>query len=229
MIKQVIVGEVKAGESKKVRKQLEGLISSLNRSTFDVGELLHTIRKNGFYKDYGYNTMKEYVSELDIKLRKSQYLERIFAIMDEIEIPRAEFEPIGIAKLREITSLNVRNEDGTPAIYRAEDGTESKMSDVVRGLTVQAPQMELKELQQAVRGLKGLVGEADLTWLNISVNRQALTETIEPAFELARKQLGSAGKDSEGIAVDYSDGKALEMVCVEFLNDPANQILAGEV
>jgi hypothetical protein len=45
---------------------------------------------------------------------------------------------------------------------------------------------------------------------------------IKPARELARKKLGSASRDSEGNAVEYSDGACDEVIFADFLSDPNN-------
>lgn len=229
MYEQVIVGEAVAGEAESTRKALENLINTINRSTFDVADLLHKVKKNGFYKNYGFNTFLEYVEGLELKTRKAQYLTKMVDTMEQVKLPREVYEPVGIAKLREITSLDVINEDGDPATYEDPDSGDSHlMSDIIKGLVDKAPEMSLEELKQYVRVLKGFVGYNDTTWLNICVNRQALEQSIEPAFQLAKKVLGTAKTDDEGVAQDYSDGKALEMLAVEFINDPANSVLGGE-
>ena len=229
MFEQQIIGEQVAGESTKVRKELEGLINTINASTFDLAELLFKVKKKGYYKSYGFNTFLEYVSELDIKKRKCQYLVRIVDTMGEVSIERKKYEPIGIAKLREISSLDVRDANGDFAVYEdAEKGEVYPMKDIIVGLVEKAPTMSLDEIKKYVKVLKGFVGENDVTWLNICVNTQALQETIKPALDLARQNLGTSAVDDEGVAIDYSDGKALEVVSAEYLNDPANQFLGNQ-
>jgi hypothetical protein len=225
MYEEVIVGEITAGEAEKTRKELEGLISNWNRSTLDIGFLLHKIKKGGFYKSYGFNTFLEFVNELDIKKRKAQYLTRIVDTMEELNIPRDEFEKVGVAKLREITSLDLYDQDGDPALYEEANGETHLISDVIKGLLVKAPSMDLNEIKEYVKVVKGFVGDNDVAWINICVNRAALDGTINPALLLAKKNLGSSHKDEEGVSQDYSDGKALEVISVEYLQDPANQFL----
>jgi hypothetical protein len=228
MFEAVIVGEAVAGESKKVRDELEKLIHTINTSTFDVADLLHTVKSKGYYKAYGFNTFLEYLAELDIKTRKAQYLVRIVDIMTEVCVPREIYQPVGIAKLREITSLDTHDSNGDEVFWdNPETGESLKMRDIIVGLVEKAPTMTLSELKEYVKLLKGLVGENDLTWLNISVNTQALQQTILPAFHLAKQNLGSSYKDEEGMSHDYSDGKALEMICAEYLNDPSNSFLGA--
>jgi hypothetical protein len=222
MFEEVMIGEQVAGEAEKLRKDVEQLIGSLNRSTFDIAEILFKIKTKGYYKGYGFNTFMEFISGLDIKTRKIQYLVRIVDILDQLNIPREEYEPIGIAKLREITSVDLIDSEGDPALFEDEDGGTHIVSDLIRGLLIKAPEMSLEEIKDYVRILKGFSGDNATTWLNICVNKQALEQTIQPALNLSKKILGTAKVDEEGIAQDYSDGKALEMICVDYLLDPAN-------
>lgn len=215
-----IVGEQVAGESAKVRKSLEKLIQSVNKSTFDIGELLHKIKKNGFYNSWGFNTFQEYVDTLDIKPRKAQYLVRIVDTMEAVGVQRETYEPLGVAKLREISSL-----DPTATYTNPQTNEETPMKDFIVGFVEKGNDMPLEDLKQHVRTLKGFVGENDIVWLNLCLKRSALDETVRPALELAKNNIGSVGKDSEGMSIDASDGRALEAIAVEYLNDPANNVL----
>lgn len=216
----VIVGEAVAGESAKVRKQLEKLISAVNKSTFDIAELLSKIKHGGFYKPVA-NTFYEYVSTLDLKPRKAQYLMRIVDVMAQVGIAREKYEPVGTAKLREITSLDPEGTWKNP-----DTGEDVPLKDFIVGFIDKAPNLTLDEVKQHVRTLKGFVGDDDLVWVNVCLKRSARENTVSPAFELARKHLGSKGKDEEGNATEYSDGTVLEMICAEYINDPANNVLA---
>ena len=230
MYEIIEVGQEVAGETDaaQARKDLENLITNYNRSTLDIGFLLFKIKKNGYYKNYGYNSYIEFLEELDIKKRKSQYLTRIVDVMEQVGLERADFESVGVAKLREITSLEPTDEEGDPAIYDDPDGQSHLISDIIKGLVVKGREMTLEEIKEYVRTIKGFVGDNELVWLNIQVNRQALIETIQPALDLAKKLLGTAKTDSDGVAQDYSDGKALEMISVDYLLNPANEFIGGK-
>lgn len=215
----VIVGEAVAGSAAKARKQLEKLISDVNKSSFDIGDLLHLIKKNGYYD--GYTTFQEYQASLDIKPRKAQYLRRISEVMEAVGITREKYEPLGIAKLREITSLKPEESWTDP-----ETGNQIPMKEFIVGLVEKGAEMDLEDdIKKHVRTLKGLVGENDLVFLNLSVKRSVMDNTVRPALELAKNAIGSVGKDDEGISQDASDGAALEALAVEFLNNPANNVL----
>lgn len=216
-----IVGPVVAGEAAKVRKQLEQLIKKVNSSAFDIAQLLHTIKKNGYYD--GFTTFQEYVKTLEIKPRKAQYLRRIAEVMDTMGIPRETYEPLGVAKLREITSLNLDDTWVNP-----ETKEETPMKAFIQGFVEKGGTMSLDEIKNHVKTLKGLVGEDAMGWLHLYMKQMAIDQVARPALDLAKAQIGSVGKDDEGISRDASDGAAAEVVFVAFLNDPANGILAGK-
>lgn len=220
MPETVIVGEAVAGESAKVRNQLESLIQHLNKSTFDIGELLHKIKSGGFYTSWGYNTFKEYINTLDIKERKAQYLVRIVDTMGQVGVSREKYEPIGVAKLREITSLEASETYTNPTT-----GEKTPMSEFIKGFVDKGADMSLEEVKQHVRTLKGQVGENEIMWINLPFTKLTLDEIIRPALELAKNHIGSVGKDGDGDSIDASDSRALETIAVEYLNDPANNVL----
>lgn len=215
-----IYGEAIAGDSANLRQQLEKLINNFDKSLFDIGEMLHKVKRQGFYSQWGFSTFKEYVESLKFKERRAQYLVRIADVMEQVGIPRSEYEPLGIAKLREIASLDPNGTWTNP-----QTGEPSDLREWIGRFIQQGSDMTLDEIKQHVRTLKGLVGENDLVWLNFCVKRAVSEETIRPALELAKANIGSVGKDDEGMSKDASDGVALETIAVEYLNDPANNVL----
>ena len=52
----VIVGEIEAGEAAKVRKSLEKAIKQVNDSTFDIAELLYTVKSKHLYTTPSFRT-----------------------------------------------------------------------------------------------------------------------------------------------------------------------------
>lgn len=207
---QVIVGQKVAGESAKVRKALEQLIKKVNNSAFDIADLLYTIKKNGYYE--GYTTFQEYVKTLEIKPRKAQYLTRMTEVMADLGIPREKYEPLGTAKLREITSLNVNDTWINP-----ETKEETPIKTFIETFIEQGKEMPLDDIKQHVRTLKGLVGSEAFTFLHVSLKQGALDNVVRPALDRAKMLIGSVGKDDEGTSIDASDGAALEAISAEFL------------
>ena len=206
----VVVGEAVAGESAKIRAELEQAISVLNAGAFDVMELLHKVRKGHHYTTV---TFQQYLETLNIKVRKAQYLVRIADVMERVGIPRAEYEPVGIAKLREITSLEPGEKYTNPV-----NSEQSEMTQWIKDLLVSGKTSPLDEVKQSVRVLKGLLGPDEMTWLNLSIKRTVKELVILPAFAKVRMLLGNAGTDTDGTAKEYSDGVCLESICADFLS-----------
>jgi hypothetical protein len=215
----LLVGEAVAGEAASVRNELEALIKNSNSSAFDIGELAYKVKSNALYT--GFTTFQEYGKSLPIKLRKLQYLARIAEVMSIMETPRATYEPLGIAKLREITSLDVEGSWTNPETSEKVDIKTFITSFIAKGQS-----MSLETIKQHVRTLKGLVGENNIVVVHFGIKQSVLDNVVRPALDLAKAQLGSASKDDEGVSHDASDGRALEVVAISFLNDPANGILA---
>ena len=220
----VIVGEKVAGEAAKVRKQLEQLIRKVNTSAFDIADLLYAVKKNGYYE--GFATFQEYIKTLDIKLRKAQYLCRMNEVMEAIGKTREQYEPLGVAKLREITSLNINDIWINPQTHE-----EVAIRSFVIGFVEKGQDMTFDEVKQHVRTLKGLVGDDNIMFVHFSVKKSVLDNVVRPALESAKVHIGSVGKDDEGISQDASDGAALEVIAVEYLtsdNEAVNNLEKGE-
>ena len=207
----VIVGEVEAGLSAKVRKSLEKAIKQINVSTFDIVELLHRVRSEHLYTE---PTFADYTATLDLKKRKAQYLERIGEVMEAIGAKREEFEAIGVTKLRVITRL-----DPTATYKNPITNDEYSMTDYILGLMEMAPTKTTEELEQQVHVLLGEVGENALTWLNIRVQRLTMENVIAPALAKAKTNIGSVATDADGTEKDASDARALEIICVAYNQD----------
>lgn len=208
----VMVGEQVAGESAKVRKELEQLINKVNTSAFDIGDLLHAIKKNGYYE--GFVTFQEYIKTLNLKLRKAQYLEKISSVMGELNIPRAEYEPLGVSKLRAITRLEPTGEWVNP-----EDGSIVPLTSFIKGFVEKGQDMSLEEIHQHVNVLQGKVGDQAMGFLHLHMKQQAIDQVAIPALDKAKMLIGSVSKDDEGVSQDASDGRAAEVIFVSFLNE----------
>jgi hypothetical protein len=215
-----IHGEAVAGEAATVRKTLEATINNSHATNFDIAELMHKVKKNGYFRP-DFNTWQDYVATLKIKPRKAQYLRNMADVMDQLNVTRTVYEPLGIARLREITSLDPNGEWVNP-----ETAEKVPMRDFILGFIEKGETISLDDLKSHIRTLKGLVGENDLTWRHLCMTRAAAEGTWDTAIHLAKNHIGSVGKDDEGISKDASDGAAAEVIAVSFLNDPANQVLA---
>jgi hypothetical protein len=207
----VIVGEAVSGERAEVQKALKKLIKQVNTNTFDIAELLFKAKSKHLYTE---PTFADFVATLAIKKRRAQYLERIAEVMDAVHIPREEYEPIGVTKLRVITRLEPAETYTDPLTLE-----EHPMADYIVGLAELASAKTEEELESHVRVLMGETGENDIAWLNLRMQRLTIDNVIKPAFEKAKINIGSVATDADGIAQDASDSRALEIVCVNYLQD----------
>ena len=219
--KPAIVGEIEAGRSSTVREKLENLVNNISKSNFDLAELLHEVKNKKYYFNYGFNTLREYCENINLKPAKAQYLSRMVEVMKAVALERPEYEPVGVSKLREITSLE-------PTGYWINDETNEseKLSDWIVKLTRAGRDMSLGEIKEIVKKLKGLTGEDELVWINFCVKKVVLEQTVRPALDLAKSVIGSKGRDEDGQAIEASDGEALEMLASAFILDPNNQSAA---
>lgn len=215
----VIVGEAVAGESAKLKQKLESLILTANRSNFDIAETLYAIKKKGFYAPF--TTFREYCASLAIKPRKSQYLTRMVEIMEIVGISREKYEPLGMSRLREITSLNPVEIWQNPVSLE-----KTPMKEFIKGFveyrTETGDFIDPKDLARNVRTLKGFVGENDFVVFPMSFQRSTLDNVVLPALELAKAHIGSVSKDDEGISQDASNSTAAARIFADYLSDPTN-------
>lgn len=208
-----IVGEAVAGEAAKLRRSVESAIKTINKSVFDVAELLGKIVAGQHYTKWGFNTRAEYFRSLDMSESKARYLTTIAEVMShpKVNIPRKDYEPVGIGKLREITSLD------PDATYTGPDGETLPMDQYIRGFIYDSKEQTLEDVQRHVRTLKGFVGENDQTHLNLTITRLVLEQVLQPAIEKMRLVLGPVGKDDDGMAIEASPSRCIELICANFL------------
>ncbi|PWT76397.1 MAG: hypothetical protein C5B59_06640 [Bacteroidetes bacterium] len=204
----VIVGEAVAGEAAKVRKQIKEIIAGVNKSQFTLAKLLHKVKTGKLYNE---DTFASYIKTLDLKTTKAYYLVRIVESMQLAGVPEEVYEPVGIAKLRVITKIEPTEE------YQGKPGTA-----YIKAMTETAKEVEMDTLKEAVDHLQGKTGDNAIVWLNVALNKSARDNVVNPAIELAKKNLGTVAQDAEGNAVDSSDGRCLEIICAAFLADTQN-------
>lgn len=210
--KPAIVGEAEAGEAAKVTKKLKALIQSVNVSTFDIMDLLHVVKSKKLYQPK-FDTFVDYVATLDISARKAHYLVRTKECMNLAGVTREQYEKVGIAKLRTIASINMID---------SENNVIEDSVGQVKALLALAATKTVDELKTQVDTFQGNVGDEAFVWFNIRVKAGALA-VIEKALLLIKAQIGSVGKDSDGISKDPSDGNALEKMALDYLSDPNNE------
>lgn len=206
-----IIGEVEAGRAATVRRQINKLVATANSSTFDLMDLFHESKTKNYIAGWGFESFSKYAKSLDIKYSKAYYLVKIKENMLAAGLDRTQYEPVGLSKLRVISRLKPETEyKGVP------------VSLLINELTLKAGQMTQEEVQFEVDTIMGLTEDESMVWVNIKVKKLARENVIKPAFEKMKKHLGTVPDETEaeGQHKDASDGRALELICANFLTDP---------
>jgi hypothetical protein len=212
------VGEAVAGRAASVRKQIKGLAQDVQRNTFDIAELAAEVQEKTYWRQWGFESLGAYgEQELNLKARKLQYLARIVRVCKECGVKRSDYEPVGVTKLRTITTLN-------PGDTYFDKGTNANvpMAELIVDLIAEAPELTVAEVEAKVQAPMGNVGDNARITRSYNTSVSAYEHTFKVALEAKRKQLGSKGRDEGGKAVDYSDGICLEYILRDWLNDPTN-------
>src|ERR1039458_5485538 len=217
MHEQVIVGEQVAGRAARVRNTLKDLSGDVKSSTFDMADLLHEAQENNYPATWGYASTVEYGrEELGLKKRKIEYLTRITKVCLAVGLKRERYEPSGISKLREITTLNP---EGT--YWNAAEHVSEPLDDHIVRLILDSDKMNVEQVKLEVAKLKGQIGKDRRVIRSYSTDITTWTNVIDVAIEKARKFLGSKGRDEEtGNAKEYSEGECYECICAAFNADP---------
>jgi hypothetical protein len=214
MLHAPIVGETVAGEAAAALKQVKALVKGISSNTFDLAEALHKVKKNKYYAPK-YNTFSEYAKSLDVTVSKVYYLVKLVEVMEAVGVPREQYEPVGIVKLRTICRLELIDGNDEPKMY---DGLPA--TDHIKML-VGATSLTPEQVEEEVKKRLGLMGEDAMVWVNFPIKLAARNKWDE-AVTLAQKNIGSTGQDAEGNYVDASTGRCAEIIAVSYVQDPNN-------
>ena len=207
-----------AGQSATLRKRMRLLAGDLTRYTFDLAEAFLLAQETRCYAEWGFDSIGEYAElELGIKKRRAQYLATIVRVCRACGVARKDYEPVGVTKLREITTL-----DPGTSYYNADEKTHEPMVECIVALIAEAPELSTVEVEQEVARLKGMTGDNAMVLRAYKVTQSCWENVIKPCFESVRKRLGSAGRDGTGAAREYPDGAVVECLCAEYNADPRN-------
>jgi len=210
----VITGEVEAGRAATVRRAINKIVGQVNSNTFDLAELLHEAKAKLYYTGWGFDSFSKYAKSLAIKYTKSYYLVRVVENMTAAGLTREQYEPVGMTKLRMISRLKPDTEfKGTP------------VSLLIRELTLRAPELRPEEVQYEVDTIMGLTEDESMVWWNVKLKKLARENVIVPAISRMKKFIGSQpSEEDEGQQAEASDGRALELICANFLADPNYEV-----
>jgi hypothetical protein len=206
----VIIGEQEAGRAATVRRAINKLVAASSTTMFDLMDLLFEAKSKLYYTGWGFPSFSKYAKSLGQKYTRSYYLVKIKENMKAAGLEREQYEPVGMTKLRIISRLKPET-----------TFNDIPVSLLIRELTLKAGQMEPEQVQYEVDKIMGLTEDESMVWINVKVKKLARENVIKPALEKMKRHIGtSPSEEEEGQHVDASDGRALEMVCANFLADP---------
>jgi hypothetical protein len=210
---QVVVGDVEAGRSAKIKREVNRLIKGVSEVTFDLADLLYEIKSKNFFAEWGFTSFSQYLKSLieqGMKYSKSYYLYRIKENCVSAGLKPEEYEPVGVTKLRIISRLKPAGEyNGVPMVM------------IIRELTLKAATMSAEEIQFEVDTIEGKTEDESLVWMNFKVKKMGRENVIKPALQLIKKHCPESQLvDEDGHVKEMSDGAALEMMAANILADP---------
>ena len=205
--------------SDTVRKTLLRLSTGISGSLLDSAELLFEAQENSYPAQWGYKNLEEYAAkELKLKLRKAQILAKIVRVYRAVGLVRSQIEQHWhYSKFREISTL-----DPEGSYWNRDTKQNEPLAEHIVRLITEADELTVEKVKNEVARLKGQVGPDKRIVRSYSTNESAWEHVIKPAMEIMRRRMGSAGRDEEGIAKEYTDGNVIEAMAMEVLSDPTN-------
>ena len=188
----------------EVQKQMVAVTDRLGRGYLTLCDLLLEAHAGAYHTVFGHGQFGDWVEsnrDLDMSARTAYYMINIGKKIKALGLTADQIQKIKISSLKAIFELDP-----------LENGAD------MRSVLAAAPDLTLDEVKDKVRALKVAAGKPDYVKMGPYKVEPLVKETIDESFELARRIHGSTVKDGE--VVDISDSKCLELVCVEFLNDP---------
>jgi hypothetical protein len=179
------------------------LSASMENGFLEVCDLLLEAHEGQYHTVYGFGRFTDWVEQgsgLDCGARMAGYYVNIGKKIRQLGLTREEIRKAKISKLKAIFSLDP-----------LEHGEEMK--------ALVAGNDSLAQVEEKVRAIRKKAGKSNFVTMKIKIEPEA-KEVVDEAFELARRHYGSTVQDGE--IRDISDGKCLELVSAEYINDPNN-------
>lgn len=108
------------------------LMNNVDETYFKLGGLFSVIQSNGWWKDKGYESFREFVEKrFGMHYRKAMYLQNIYVKLVESGIPWAKVTDLGWTKLKEL--VDVLNKDNVDDwVAKAKALSALQLADLVR-------------------------------------------------------------------------------------------------
>lgn len=209
--------EVKVlGRAEVVRQRIFEIKGDLVKRALELGSLLLEARNNDYHVVWGWTRFGDWVedSDLDMSERQAYYLIQIVERSRALGITQEQLEAVKLTKLKEIFALKAAPDE------------------VIKQLVEDAQTCTLEEVRLKVQELRQGAEDETYTFLNLDLKGRRLPrdakDSITKAFENVRRRYGSS-VNSQGEVDDIPDWRVLELLCVEYMEDPNSAETQGEV
>jgi hypothetical protein len=204
------------GRAEVVRQRILEIKGDLVKRALELGALLLEARSNDYHVVWGHTRFGDWVeaSDLDMSERQAYYLIQIVERSRALGITQEQLEAVKLTKLKEIFALKAAPDE------------------VIKQLVEEAQTCTLEELRGKVQALRQGAEDDIYTFLNLDLKGRRLPraakDSITKAFEDVRRSYGST-VNSQGEVDDIPDWRVLELLCVEYMEDPNRTETQGEV
>src|ERR1017187_146698 len=179
----------------EVQQRLTRIGAVMEGSFLELCGLLEEAQTQAFHTIWGFGRFSDWVEQgsgLDISARSAHYYIRISKTMKALGMTAQDVAKAKVSKLKVILALD-------PLVH----------ANDMRQLVAAAAQGEsLSSIEGKVRELRHVAGQPDYVKLGPYKVQTEVKETVDEAFELARRNYGSTVQDGE--VCEVSDGKCLE-------------------
>jgi hypothetical protein len=188
-----------------VQEQLRSLKGEINNNFFELCDLLSEAHAGAYHTLYGFSQFGDWIEQgsgLDLSARQGFYYVQIAKKARQLGLTREDLLKSGISKLKKIFSLDPL-----------------EFGDEIKQLLAAGETESLSVIEAKVQALRKQAGKPSYKTLHIRIEAD-VEPIVDEAFELARRNYGSIVQDGE--IDDVSDGKCLELISAEYIQDPNN-------
>jgi hypothetical protein len=197
-----------------VLAKIQNIKSRMLDGMLDLGELLFEARANSYHLNWGFTSFGEWVEQgsgLDMKERSAYYLISITEKSRQLGITREYLRESKLTKLREIFTLDADTHGET-----------------IKKLVADSATLTLEAVRDVVTTIKLGEGLDPVIHRTFSFGKSAYEATIKPAIERMTMEYGDTIDAHTHEVMDITPGKALEMICADYLAGP-DPMLAEEI
>lgn len=186
----------------EVLNQIREIKTRLTDGIFELADLLAETKQEAYYEDWGYDSFGEWIntSGLDMSERQAYYYIAISEKSKALGITREQLKQSSMTKLKSIFSL----------------GTEEHAEEI-KALVLASHTDTHEKIERKVNRIKAVDGREPMCNKTFSFTESGYENTVKGAIELMQQEYGDTIDSSTGEFVDITPGKAIEMICADYM------------